>query len=86
MKYTVVFTELADDELAAAWVQSTNRKAVTDIANQLEALLSRDPLNAGESRDTSLNRIIWGDPIGMTFEVIPDDYNVIVHSVWLTTI
>ena len=86
MKYTVVFTELADDELAAAWLKSTDRKTVTNTANQLEFLLSNDPLNAGESRDSSLNRIIWGDPIGMTFEVIPDDYKVIVHSVWLTTI
>lgn len=86
MKYSVVFTDLADDELAAAWLKSTNRKALTDTANQLDSLLSHDPLNAGESRDTSLNRIIWGDPIGMTFEVIPDDYKVIVHSVWLTTI
>ena len=83
MTYRVAWTELADEELAAVWLQSSDRNAVTKMANLLEWLLTNFPFNVGESRESTLSRIVYSSPLGMYFEIIPDDLKVLIHSVWL---
>ena len=67
MKYNVIFSDPADNELAAAWLKSSDRNAVTDLACHLEQQLSRDPFKIGEGRESPLDRIFYGDPLGMYF-------------------
>ena len=83
MKYRVAWTEPAEEELAAVWLAATDRSAVTKMTNYYERLLSFDPLNVGESRESSLSRIVYSSLLGLYFEVIPDDEKVLIHSVWL---
>ena len=82
MKYRVAWTDPAESELAEVWLIANDRSAVTQMANHLERQLSFDPLNVGESRESSLSRIVYSSPIGMYFEIIPDDLKVLIHSIW----
>lgn len=84
MNYTVIWTRRAEGHLAAAWLASADRRAVTAAAHQLEQDLRRDPLNTGESRRSSVNRIAYQSPLGVSFVVVVDDMTVYITAVWLT--
>lgn len=45
MKYTLVGTDKATNELAEIWLQSAHRKAVTEATNLLDRVLRDDPLS-----------------------------------------
>jgi hypothetical protein len=83
MTFTVILTPVAEGHLAAAWLASSDRPAVTAAAHRLERKLARDPLNAGESRTSSVNRVDFVPPLGFTFHVVVDDATVYVTAVWL---
>ena len=50
---------------------------------QMEQKLARDPLNAGESRESSVNRVDYVHLLGFTFDVVVDDATVYVNAIWL---
>lgn len=83
MTFTVVLTPPAEQHLAAAWLASPDRPAVTMAAHRLEQKLARDPLNAGESRASSVNRVDFVPPLGFAFDVVVDDAMVYVTAIWL---
>jgi hypothetical protein len=81
MKYTVVWTPMAESELARIWLDATDRDAITSAAAALDRLLSRDPEFRGEvSFDTV--RTLSVPPLGVDFEVIEPDRIVCVLIVW----
>ena len=82
MTYGVIWQTVAENELAAIWIASADRDAVAAAAEWLEGRLSRDPLSLGESRDSSVHRIVFRHPIGLEFEVVEDDKRVIVEGVF----
>ena len=82
MKYEVIWQAIAENELAAIWLAAADRDAVTAAAEWLDRRLSHDPLTLGESRRSSVNRIAVRLPIGIEFEVNPDDNREIVQGVF----
>ena len=81
MKYTVLWTRSAEQELAGLWLRAANRSAVTRAATEADELLRDDPSARGESR-TGPVRIMFVPPLGIEFEVSEDDRAVYVLTVW----
>jgi hypothetical protein len=80
MKHTVVFSLLADHQLADIWLRATDRQQVTDAANHIEELLRHDPDRRGEARPNGWRILVVG-PLAATFEVSADDRKVTVLSI-----
>ena len=69
MRYTVFWTPIAEERLAALWLAADDRAAITSAANSIDRLLTLDPAHAGQvCFDTvrTLNR----DPLAVDFEII----------------
>jgi plasmid stabilization system protein ParE len=81
MKYTVRWVPIAEQELAAIWLASADREAVTRAAHRLDQRLRTTPFSLGESRQSSLSRIAFEPPLAIEFEVIEDDKKVRVLAV-----
>ena len=82
MNYRVTWNPPAEGDLAAIWVAAVDRRAVTDAAAQIDALLAYAPLALGESRTSSVHRVVYHDQLGVEYEVIEDDKRVIVQAVF----
>jgi hypothetical protein len=82
VSYTVTWTPDAEQALAAVWLASTDRNAVTASANRLDQELEFDPYGRGIPRNASVNRTATDLPLGIDYEIIEDDKKVRVLSVW----
>ena len=80
MKFTVCWTQLAENDLADIWLKSFDRAAVTDAANRIDRILEQEAANAGAIRRDG-NRHLIVPPLVVTFDVSPDDRNVTVNRV-----
>jgi hypothetical protein len=81
MKYTVVWTAVAERRLTQLWLGSRKRRAIRDAADRMDAALRQDPNECGESRDGNRRvMLIW--PLGVFFDVDGDRRQVRVLSVW----
>jgi len=85
MRFTVQLSPAGEQDLAAAWLASDDRPAVTVAAHQMEQKLASNPLDAGESRGSTVSRIDHISPLGFTFDVIMDDATVFVTAIWLVS-
>lgn len=85
MSFTVALTPACEQDLAAAWLASPDRPAVTAAMHQIEQKLAADPLTAGESRASSINRVGYIPPLGFAFDVVVDDATVYVTAIWLVS-
>ena len=83
MTFKVLWGPPTEQELAGAWLAAPDRAAVVRAANQIDKLLERNPLSVGESRESSVSRVVLVPPLGASFEVIVDDEKVFVTGVWL---
>ncbi|MCI0463391.1 MAG: hypothetical protein L0Z62_41165 [Gemmataceae bacterium] len=83
MRYTVVWTPAATDQLADLWVGASDRQAVTDAADRLELALRDDP----DTKAHPFGRfyVLTDDPLAVLFEILPDDCLVRVVQVRRTT-
>lgn len=81
MRYEVIWTPDAERDLASVWLNAANRPAVTKSIHQLERDLSISPLSVGESRRSSVERIAYLEPVGISFSIIVDDLKVYVTAV-----
>ena len=84
MKYTVLWTPAAEEELAAIWIDAGDRSAVTSAAAAIDNLLSSDPESRGELRFDTV-RTLCVSPVGIDFEVVEQDRIVWVLFSWDTT-
>ena len=50
MKFTVVWTDSAEQDLAQFWLGARNRISIDEATQRIEAELATNPLHAGESR------------------------------------
>ena len=82
MMYQVTWGIAVEHQLAAIWIASTDRGAVTAASAWLEYHLSRTPLGLGEPRTSSVHRVAYRAPLGVEFQVIEDDKRVIVQGVF----
>ena len=83
MTFTVVWRTDALERLAAIWNDATDRAAVSRTSNAIDAELQKDPFAVGESRQ-GRTRIWLPSPLGIFYDVSPDDCLVTVWAVWET--
>ena len=84
MRYTVIWTPAAEQNLAAVWTAALDRNAMTSAANIVDQLLAKDPETRGELRfDTVRSFAIV--PLGVDFEIVELDRIVYVLSAWHAT-
>ena len=82
MIFTVVWKNIAEDELAAIWVQHpAERNAITKGANQIDALLRIDPQSKGDPHWKG-KRILHVSPLLIIFQTHETDLLVRVLAVW----
>jgi hypothetical protein len=81
MRYTVRYLPDAEQELAALWMDSNKRDAVTRAAHQIDQQLQQAPQECGESRPQDC-RIHFESPLGVLFRVVPNNRLVEVIHVW----
>ncbi len=80
--FNVVWTPVAEQQLAAAWLAAVDRSAVTTAAQAADRDLGRDPMAVGESRESDDQRIMFVKPLSINFSVVVDDRTVYVTAVW----
>jgi hypothetical protein len=81
MSYRVFWVPAAEQELVQLWVEARQRRQVTAAANEIDSRLAGAPSDEGEDRGPG-RRILLVPPLGVTFEVIPDDRLVRILDVW----
>lgn len=81
MNYSVIWLPDAEEELAALWLNSSDRGVVTRAAAALDQLLARDPANEGESRPNE-RRIVFAAPLAAIYRIHADARQVDVLHVW----
>ena len=82
MKYEVLWTPSALDEVAELWANAdaAMRKAITAATAKIDSLLRNSPDEVGESRPSN-QRIAFVPPLGVRFQM-RSDQNVVVLRVW----
>jgi plasmid stabilization system protein ParE len=81
VKYIVIWSPAAEDQLVLVWLAAVDRNAVTEAAHRLEQALALQPY-IGRCRDASVNRTAADHPLGIDFEIIEDDKKVRIVRVW----
>ena len=81
MNFTVSWTPAAQDELAAIWLASRNRNAITKAAARIDTLLRTRPETHGALLFDTVRELIVA-PLGIQFEVVEDDLVVFVLAAW----
>ena len=81
MRYTVLWSRVAEERLAFHWTDAPNRQAVTEAANAIDKVLQTDPDNLGESHPDG-TRILFVPPLGILYYVSEQDRVVSVLTVW----
>jgi hypothetical protein len=84
MRFRVSWTPLAEQDLAAVWLNADDRNAVTRAATAIDQLLADDPETRGEPLFDTV-RTVCLDPLGVHFEVVDADLIVYVLTAWDTT-
>ena len=82
MKYEVHWDAQAEADLAAVWLAAVDRQAVSRAATWFDSQLARSPLQLGESRTSTVQRLAFYAPLGIEFEIIEDDKRVVVQAVF----
>jgi len=82
MRYTVLWTPVAEQRLAEVWLDAENPGEVNAAARAIDAMLREDAHLVGESRSGSV-RIMFVSPLAVNFEVLPNDRLVHVLSLWM---
>lgn len=83
MTWTVVWRPLPKGRLATIWIDAEDRQAVTDAADEIDALLKTQASEVGESRG-QLSRILTVAPLSVFYDVYEDDRLVSIWAVWRT--
>jgi hypothetical protein len=81
MRWTVVWTDEALDQLADLWTSGDDRADVTDASQEADRLLRDRPLEVGEER-VPPERLLLVSPLSLLYQVSPDDMLVTVIAVW----
>jgi hypothetical protein len=80
MKYTVTSTALADHQLAKIWIEATDRQAVTEAYDRIEALLKNDAHLRGRLHPSGW-RVLAEPPLIVSFRISQDDCLATVLSI-----
>jgi plasmid stabilization system protein ParE len=72
IRYTVVWTKSARDQLATIWLDAHDRNAITAAANEIDVHFSRDASAKGVELHEGL-RALFVPPLKAIFAVSEDD-------------
>jgi len=81
MKFNVVWTPTAEEDLARVWTEARDRDAVTSAAHTIDRLLSQDPDSIGKICFDTV-RSFSAAPLGVDYEVVEADRIVFVLAAW----
>jgi hypothetical protein len=81
--WTVQWTPEAEERLAASWLASPNRDAVTRAAHEIENVLEMFPNSAGKALFQNVREYSC-PPLDVEYEVDDADHSVYVLNVWNT--
>lgn len=79
MNFVVIYQRAAEDVLAAARLESSDRAQLTAAAHDLDLALSTNPREHGESRSGN-TRVAFHPPLVALFEVDEKLPLVVVHD------
>ena len=82
MNYALIWPHETLNDLAAAWLASADRDAITEASHLIEQALMSQPLTYGSPRGASVTRMAYEPPLGVEFEIIEDDKKVRMLRVW----
>jgi hypothetical protein len=82
MKYTVIWTPHALEQLAELWLEAVDQRGFTEAADTLEKFLRDDPLHQRHEIVDGTGTAVK-PPIGIDFRVSEADQIVSVFAVWL---
>jgi plasmid stabilization system protein ParE len=77
VSYAVLCSAAAEEQLAAAFLNSGDRRAVTAATRAIDEILRAAPLAFGESRDGEL-RVGFEPPLAVWFTVTESDRTVVI--------
>jgi plasmid stabilization system protein ParE len=77
VSYAVLCSAAAEEQLAAAFLNSGDRRAVTAATRAIDEILRAAPLAFGESRDGEL-RVGFEPPLAVWFSVTESDRTVVI--------
>jgi len=80
MRYTVVWSPDAQDQLVELWLTSDDRNAITRATHAIDQALQQDPILKGD--DFYGDRILVKSPLQVIFRVRADDMLVEVITIW----
>ena len=80
MRYTVIWHSEAHDDLTSIWLNSADRKAITESVHRIDIALTEDPQFKGE--EFYGDRIFVASPLAVTYTVSSEDRIVQVLQVW----
>jgi hypothetical protein len=81
LRYVVYWLPSAEQELTRLWLEPSTRRKITDATDEIDRLLGNDLGQLGESRDGDL-RVMFVDPLGVSFIVDEDQGAVVVVEMW----
>jgi hypothetical protein len=80
MRFTVVWSLIAEDQLTELWLNATDRNAVTVAQHQVDQTLRVDPDLQGNPFFG--DRILVVAPLTVVFSINVLDMQVVVEMVW----
>src|SRR6476620_10960244 len=83
MTYTVVWEPPAERDLAALWLRSRMKYAMTEAVARIDTILKYAPNQIGEPREHG-RRALFSWPLGVSYAINEDDRLVRILSVWKT--
>jgi hypothetical protein len=81
MKYTVIWSREAEDDLAELWLDADKRAEITTASQLVDSELREDAHLLGERRYGRF-RVLYSDPIAVDFEIRVEDRIARVLAVW----
>lgn len=80
MRFTVIWSPVAEDQLTELWLHATDRNAVTRAQHQIDQLLRIDPDRQGVPFFG--DRLLVALPLRAVFSINWMDMQVVVERVW----
>jgi hypothetical protein len=74
MRFTVITSPSADDELALTWMSAPDPQEVADASDTIDQLLKHQPLQVGTVFGN--DRLLHVSPLEVVYSVSPDDCRV----------
>jgi plasmid stabilization system protein ParE len=80
MRFTVIWSLIAEDQLAELWLNAADRNAVSAAQHQIDQLLRIDPDTQGSPYFG--DRVLIVSPLRAVFSINVMDMQVVVEMVW----